>query len=37
MDDEMSKAMGEFVNDFMVFCLSLNEVLKSNGVKPIKF
>lgn len=36
-DDEMSKEMGEFANDFMVFCLSLNEILKSNGIEPLKF
>lgn len=33
----MSEPMGEFANDFMIFCISLNETLKSNGIKPIKF
>lgn len=36
-NEEMSEAMGEFANDFMVFCLSLNKILKSNGIKPLKF
>ena len=36
-DKEMNGAMGEFANDFMIFCLSLNETLEGNGIKPIKF
>lgn len=35
--EEKSEARGEFANDFMVFCLSLNKILKSNGIKQLKF
>lgn len=36
-EEEMGKSMGEFANDFMVFCISLNEILKDVGIETIKY
>lgn len=34
---DLDGAMSEFANDFMDFCLSLNEILENNDIEVIKF